>query len=141
LSTYLSSLDTLESKGCKYSAEGGVLNVSKGTRILLEGLRHGTLYVLQGSTVKGPAASSSSPNDISAAHWPLGEKSTHVISQFKVQESLELNRWSVRMMPFRALPFGVPLTVFSMGVGDFGPRWSLLDLMAQKFTFTQLVVC
>ena len=35
----LISLDTLESKGCKYSAECGVLKVSKGTWILLKGLR------------------------------------------------------------------------------------------------------
>ena len=33
------SLGTLESKGCKYSAEGGVLKVSKGNLILLQGLR------------------------------------------------------------------------------------------------------
>jgi len=42
----LISLGTLESKGCKYSAEGEVLKVSKGSRILLKGLRHGSLYVL-----------------------------------------------------------------------------------------------
>ena len=35
----LISLGTLESKGCKHSAEGGVLKVSKGSRILLKGLR------------------------------------------------------------------------------------------------------
>jgi len=46
----LISLDTLESKGCKYSDEGGVLKVSKGSRILLKGLRRGSLYVLQAST-------------------------------------------------------------------------------------------
>ena len=49
----LISLGTLESKGCKYSAEGGVLKVSKGTRILLKGLRQGGLYVLQASTTTG----------------------------------------------------------------------------------------
>ena len=41
------------------------------------------------------------------------------------------------MMPFwasryGALRFGVPLTVFSIDVGDFGPRWRLLGLMAQN---------
>jgi len=46
----LVSLGTLESKGCKYSTEGGVLKVSKDSRILLKGLRHGSLYVLQAST-------------------------------------------------------------------------------------------
>jgi len=42
----LVSLGTLESKGCKYSTEGGVLKVSKYSRILLKGLRHGSPYVL-----------------------------------------------------------------------------------------------
>ena len=49
----LISLGTLESKRCKYSAEGGVLKVSKGSWILLKGLRHGSLYVLQASTTTG----------------------------------------------------------------------------------------
>ena len=49
----LISLGTLESKGCKYTAEGGVLKVSKGSRTLLKGLRQGGLYVLQASTMTG----------------------------------------------------------------------------------------
>ena len=49
----LISLGTLESKGCKYSVEGGVLKVSKGGRILLKGLRQEGLYVLQASTMTG----------------------------------------------------------------------------------------
>jgi len=35
----LISLGTLDFKGCKYSTESGVLKVSKGSRILLKGLR------------------------------------------------------------------------------------------------------
>jgi len=46
-------LGTLESKGCKYSAGGGVLKVSKGSWILLKGLRHRSLYVLQAPTTIG----------------------------------------------------------------------------------------
>jgi len=46
----LISLGTLQSKGWKYSAEGGVLKVSKGSRILLKGLRQESLYVLQAFT-------------------------------------------------------------------------------------------
>ena len=49
----LISLSTLESKGCKYLAEGRVLKVSKGSRMLLKGLRQGGLYVLQASTTTG----------------------------------------------------------------------------------------
>ena len=41
----LISLGTLESEGYKYSAEGEILQVSKGTRILLKGLRHRRLSV------------------------------------------------------------------------------------------------
>ena len=49
----LISLGTLESKGCKYSAKAGILKVSKGSRILLKGLRQGGLHVLQASTTAG----------------------------------------------------------------------------------------
>ena len=49
----LISLGTLESKGCKYSAEGGVLKVLKGSQTLLKGLRHGSLYILQAPTTTG----------------------------------------------------------------------------------------
>ena len=46
LKSNLISLDTLESKGCKYSTECGVPKVSKGTWTLLKGSRRGSLYVL-----------------------------------------------------------------------------------------------
>jgi len=49
----LVSLGTLEFKGCKYSAEGGVLKVLKGSRILLKVLKQRGLYVLQASTTTG----------------------------------------------------------------------------------------
>ena len=58
------SLGTLESKGCKCLAEDGVLKVSKGTRILLKGLRKRSLYVLQGFTMASTTTYSSFPNDI-----------------------------------------------------------------------------
>ena len=61
----LISLSTLESKGCKYSTEGGVLKVSKGSRTVLKGLRYGSLYILQGSTMTGShIIPTSIPNDI-----------------------------------------------------------------------------
>ena len=47
----LISLGTLKSKGCKYLTKGGVLKALKGSRILLKGLRQGSLYVLQASTM------------------------------------------------------------------------------------------
>ena len=57
-------LGTLESNGCKYLAEGGVLKVSKGALVLMKGVRRGSLYVLQGSTVTGTAAITTSLSNV-----------------------------------------------------------------------------
>ena len=56
----LISLGTLESLGCKYSVGGGVLQVSKGTRVLLKANRIGSLYVFESSVATDLAAISSS---------------------------------------------------------------------------------
>ncbi|KAG8477522.1 hypothetical protein CXB51_031082 [Gossypium anomalum] len=57
----LISLSTLDSKGYRYTAESGVLNISKGSLVVMKGQRKTVkLYVLQGSTVTGDAAVSSS---------------------------------------------------------------------------------
>jgi len=61
----LISLVTFETMGCKYIAEDGVLKVSKATWTLLKGLRHKSLYVLQGLTTIGSLiVFTSAPNDI-----------------------------------------------------------------------------
>ncbi|KAG9441834.1 hypothetical protein H6P81_017688 [Aristolochia fimbriata] len=49
----LISLGTLDSIGCKYSAEGGIMKVSRGVLTVMKGRKIGTLYVLDGSTVTG----------------------------------------------------------------------------------------
>ncbi|KAG9453140.1 hypothetical protein H6P81_006044 [Aristolochia fimbriata] len=49
----LISLGTLDSIGCKYSAEGGAMKVSRGVLTVMKGRKIGTLYVLDGSTVTG----------------------------------------------------------------------------------------
>ena len=46
----LISLGTLDSNGYKFSAEGGVLRVTKGSLIVMKGKKVNTLYILQGST-------------------------------------------------------------------------------------------
>ncbi|KAH0672789.1 hypothetical protein KY290_025021 [Solanum tuberosum] len=72
------SLVTLESLGCKYSAEGGVLKVSKGVLVLMKGIRRGTLYYLQGSIVIGCVAVSTSLSDDNLTrllHMRLGHMS------------------------------------------------------------------
>ena len=56
----LISLGTLDSNGCKFSAEGGVLRVSKGALIMMKAKKAGSLYILQGSTITGSAAVSES---------------------------------------------------------------------------------
>jgi len=52
----LISLGTLDANGYKFSAESGVLRVSKGSLVVMKGKKVNTLYVLQGSTVTGDIA-------------------------------------------------------------------------------------
>jgi hypothetical protein len=42
----LISLGSLKDLGCKYAAEGGVMKVSKGALIVMQGCRSGSLYTL-----------------------------------------------------------------------------------------------
>ena len=50
-------VSTLNSKGYKYTSEGGVLKISTGALVVMQGHQKTTmLYVLQGSTVTGDAA-------------------------------------------------------------------------------------
>jgi len=48
-------LGTLEVNGCRYSDENGVLKVIRGAMMLMKGLRQGSLYLLQGTTVTSSA--------------------------------------------------------------------------------------
>ncbi|KAG8492060.1 hypothetical protein CXB51_015686 [Gossypium anomalum] len=73
-------LSTLDSKGYRYTAESGVLKISKGSLVVMKGERKtAKLYVLQGSTVTGDAAvasSSLSDDDITKLwHRRLGHMS------------------------------------------------------------------
>ncbi|KAG8478359.1 hypothetical protein CXB51_028117 [Gossypium anomalum] len=76
----LISLSTLNSKGYRYTAESGVLKISKGSLVVMKGQRKTTkLYVLQGSTVTSDAAVTSfslSDDDITKRwHMRLGHMS------------------------------------------------------------------
>ncbi|PHT34900.1 hypothetical protein CQW23_26700 [Capsicum baccatum] len=51
----LISLGTLESLGCKYTGEGGVLEVSRGGLVVMKECKYGKLYALSGSTITGVA--------------------------------------------------------------------------------------
>ncbi|KAK2976634.1 hypothetical protein RJ640_024168 [Escallonia rubra] len=56
----LISLGTLDSNGCSYRAAGGVMRIMKGALVVMKGLKQNSLYLLQGSTVTGTAAATSS---------------------------------------------------------------------------------
>lgn len=47
----LISLSELDSRGYKYTGQGGVIKVSKGILVVMKGIRVGNLYKLLGSTV------------------------------------------------------------------------------------------
>ncbi|GKU92526.1 hypothetical protein SLEP1_g6239 [Rubroshorea leprosula] len=75
----LISMSELDSEGCRYSCEGGVFKVFKRTLVILKGKKVGGLYHLQGSTVNGTCAvstSSSLDKDVTRLwHLRLGHMS------------------------------------------------------------------
>ncbi|OIT36903.1 hypothetical protein A4A49_63968, partial [Nicotiana attenuata] len=58
----LISLGILESLGCKFNGEGGVLKNFQGALVIMKGHRSGSLYTLVGSTVIGTTTVSVSYN-------------------------------------------------------------------------------
>ena len=70
----LISLGTLESNGCRIVMENGVLKVAKGAMVMMKGLRQGSLYILQGATVKGVAAVATA-DETKLWHMRLGHMS------------------------------------------------------------------
>jgi len=60
----LISLDALEANGCRYLTENGVLQVMKEAMVLMKGLKQGSHYFLQGTTVTGSAAVCTTSADI-----------------------------------------------------------------------------
>lgn len=122
-------LNNLESKGYKYSVESEFLKVSKGTRIMLKGLRQGSFYILQRSTMTGSTtASHSSPNDIFTylCHiWSdnMTKKSLYKsLSSVKYKHPLELNEHSVCLIAFRGF---APTALYPSGFfsGVFCSCW------------------
>jgi hypothetical protein len=69
----LISLGTLDSLGYNYTGEGGVIRVSKGSLVIMKGNKDDGLYFLQGSTVTGSAAVSSSddPDSDTTRLWHM----------------------------------------------------------------------
>jgi hypothetical protein len=63
LAKNLLSLSTFDSQGYSYSGGGGVLRIGKGALIFIKGILVNGLYLLQGSTIVGAAAVSSTHLD------------------------------------------------------------------------------
>ena len=80
------SLSTLDAKGHKYTGEGGVLKISKGALVVVNGpQKTAMLYVLQGSTVIGDvvASRSLSKDDIMKLwHMRLNHMSENGMTEF-----------------------------------------------------------
>ncbi|KAG8497073.1 hypothetical protein CXB51_008352 [Gossypium anomalum] len=90
----LISLSTLDSKGYRYTAESGVLKISKGSLVVIKGQRKfAKLYVLQGSTITGDAAvasSSLSDDDITKLwHMRLGHMSENGMAELSKRGLLD----------------------------------------------------
>ncbi|KAG8481615.1 hypothetical protein CXB51_026469 [Gossypium anomalum] len=87
-------LSTLDSKGYRYTVESGVLNISKGSLVVMKGQRKtAKLYVLQGSTITGDAtvaSSSLSDDDITKLwHMRLGHMSENVMVELSKRGLLD----------------------------------------------------
>ncbi|KAG8478499.1 hypothetical protein CXB51_028393 [Gossypium anomalum] len=90
----LISLSTLDSKGYRYTAESGVLKISKGSLVVMKGQRKiAKLYVLQVSTVTGDAtvaSSSLSDDDITKLwHMRLGHMSENGMTELSKRGLLD----------------------------------------------------
>ncbi|KAG8478014.1 hypothetical protein CXB51_027814 [Gossypium anomalum] len=90
----LISLSTLDSKGYRYTAESGVLKISKGSLVVMKWQRKiAKLYVLQGSTVTGDvavASSSLSNDDITKLwHMRLGHMSENGMAELSKKGLLD----------------------------------------------------
>ncbi|GAV83405.1 gag_pre-integrs domain-containing protein [Cephalotus follicularis] len=76
----LISLGVLDSHGCKFTGENGIIKVLKGALVIMKGKKIDGLYQLQGNTVLGTATVASSSGDKDADttrlwHMHLGHMS------------------------------------------------------------------
>ncbi|XXG43978.1 hypothetical protein AAC387_Pa01g3888 [Persea americana] len=84
----LISLGTLDSNGCTYKAGGGVMRISKDALVVMKRLKQNGLYFLQGSTITGAAAVSSSDSDSEITklwHMRLGHMSERGMDELTKQ--------------------------------------------------------
>lgn len=118
LKKILISLGTLDSLGFRYTGEGGVIRVSKGSMVVTKGDKTNGLYFLQGSTMIGIVAVSISDgldSDITRLwHMCLGymsEKGMYILSKQGLLCDQKLN------LTFVSIVFGKQYIVqFTIGV-------------------------
>ncbi|KAK2987349.1 hypothetical protein RJ640_023650 [Escallonia rubra] len=88
----LISLGTLDSNGYSYRATGRVMRIMKGSLVVMKGLKQNSIYLLQGSTVTGAAATTLSSdidsNTTKLWHMRLGHMSEMDIYVLSKQDLL-----------------------------------------------------
>ncbi|KAG8498772.1 hypothetical protein CXB51_005218 [Gossypium anomalum] len=130
----LISLSTLDSKGYRYTAESGVLKISKGSLVVMKGQRKtAKLYVLQGSTVTGDAAiasSSLSDDDITKLwHMRLGHMSENGMVELSKRGLLD-GQGICKLNFCEHCVFGKQNRVrFTRGIHNMKERWSIFILI------------
>ena len=82
----LISVGTLKSLGLEISIKDKVLKMTKGSMVVLKGVRQNNFYYLKGSTIKGQVATSTDTDDDSTRLWHMrlghtGEKSLQALTK------------------------------------------------------------
>jgi len=82
----LISVRALKTLGLKVSIKDGVLKMTKGSMVVLKGVRRNNLYYLKGSTVIGQVATSTDSDNNSTRLWHMrfrytGEKSLQALAK------------------------------------------------------------
>ena len=85
----LISVGALESLGHAVSVRDGVLKITRGSMVLMKGVRRNNLYYLMGSMVTGRVGTSISSGDICTQVWHMrlghaGEKSLQALVQHRI---------------------------------------------------------
>lgn len=82
----LISLGTLESCGCTLKSENDVMKVSRGSLVVMKGIRFNSLYVLQARIVVGGLATvHEKQNKSSLCHMRLGHVSEKELQELSKQ--------------------------------------------------------
>lgn len=106
-------LGMLDSNDCTYKAECGLLKVLKSTLVVMKGLKKNDIYLLQGSTVTGAIAISTSYLDsdiIRLWHMRLGhisERSITVLNKHNLLSGQNTRNWTFMNIVFLGSSVGL----------------------------------